>query len=80
MHQMETNHLVLDDSDRVHLKCIDDRVYLGPIDDCEHEVPTPLLAELRELVARKERAEENARQDRRTAEAADADRHDPRGW
>ena len=77
---METRNLLLDDADRVHLKCRDDLICLGFIESCDEECPSLLAAELAELRAKLVEAEYYGRAYEATVRAADAARHSPGGW
>lgn len=48
--ELETEHLIFDEwTGRISIKCIDDEVCLGPLDDCDEECPSILMDELRQL-------------------------------
>lgn len=80
MCDLSTPHFSVDDCDRVYLKCVDDLVELGHIDDCDDEVPTRLLAELDQLRTMRADAIDYGRACAATAQAADEMRHSPEAW
>jgi hypothetical protein len=64
----------------VSLRCLDDDVNLGTLENCDDEVPSVLLQELAELRDLVQDADEAGLAYEATRRHADETRHNPKGW